>query len=282
MFSFTPRFPSRFAGFAALGIALAACDSSPVAPTEVMPAGELAFAKGGGGAGGPTDITTCGTTISAPGKYTVRANLSGCANGIKITSNDVTLHLGGYTISGNGSGAGINLVGANNVSIHGPGTVRQFLYGLYLEGATTSRFSSILATGNAVGMILNADFSQVAPPPSSANEFYDSQFNGNGNGIVANGGVNNKFRGISVSNNTNFGFYLYWADNNDVKSSTFNANGFSGIYLVHWVEHPPMGNLFQDNEARGNGWCDVLSESPTPTNTFKSNRFGCGGSPWIQ
>jgi hypothetical protein len=60
----------------------------------------------GGGVG--TRITSLPYTITSPGFYYLTSNLSysGSSNGITVNSNDVTLDLMGFSISGPGSGAG--------------------------------------------------------------------------------------------------------------------------------------------------------------------------------
>ena len=52
-------------------------------------------------------------TVSNPGSFYLAANLTGAAgtNGITITTNDVTLDLNGFTLTGAGSNNGVDIVG---------------------------------------------------------------------------------------------------------------------------------------------------------------------------
>ncbi len=52
----------------------------------------------------PTEISSCGTTISTPGNYKLTRNLSALdATCITITADNVSIGLGGHRISGNAS-----------------------------------------------------------------------------------------------------------------------------------------------------------------------------------
>lgn len=97
------------------------------------------------------------TTISSPGRYYLTRNItvSGGNSGIFISNSDIDLDLGGFTITGGGTGAGgfgIYVSGAQtNVGVH-DGTVRTFQFGLSAAGAKDMHIDHIRAYGNARGI----------------------------------------------------------------------------------------------------------------------------------
>ena len=236
-----------------------------------------------GDARGPVEITSCDTDITAPGVYFLKADLTGCLNGIAVRSDDVTVHLGGHSILGLGPhvGRGLNVVASNNVTILGPGSIDNFFAAAEWEGVTGSRMSSVTFSGSRYGIALNADFftNPGGPfPPSAGNEFYGNSFSGNtGSGIVMNGAENNKFRGNDANANVDFGVYFYWANGNDFKGNKVLSNGAAGIYTVAGAHD----NVIQGNRALDNAWGDLLTENATQLNTWKANTFGVANQPWI-
>jgi hypothetical protein len=97
-------------------------------------------------------ITSCPTTISQPGHYHVRTDLT-CPAGtppapaISIEANNVRLHLNGHIISGNGTGVGVLVNGASRVSIMG-GTVTNFAFNVVLSNASDSNIITVDASNS--------------------------------------------------------------------------------------------------------------------------------------
>src|SRR5262245_42666664 len=58
-----------------------------------------------------TKISSCPFVIAKPGVYTVARDIICSGTAISILADNVDLHLGGHTISGNGSGDGIFVQG---------------------------------------------------------------------------------------------------------------------------------------------------------------------------
>ncbi len=72
---------------------------------------------GGGGVGTKITSLPC-TTIKSPGLYYLTGNLScSSGDGITINSDDVTIDLMGFSLTGSGSGNGININGHKNVEV---------------------------------------------------------------------------------------------------------------------------------------------------------------------
>ena len=114
-----------------------------------------------------TPITTVPTTISLPGTYCVTKDLSTpstSGTAITVSSNDVTIDLGGHTLSNLAAGTGTQAfgiqgiaAGANlqNITVRN-GTVRGFYEGISLTGPTGSTTNS---SGHLVENV-RADFNR--------------------------------------------------------------------------------------------------------------------------
>ena len=166
-----------------------------------------------------TKISNFGYMITAPGTYQVTQDLSGSGNAITVLASNVDLHLGGHTLSGDGSGAGVDVEGAPtvfNVSID-HGTVQGFFQGIFLNNALNCKISSVTASGNALFGI------------------YLSHSEGN---TVTNNTTNQNYSGISCSG-LSYG--------NTVSRNTATGNSGPGIQLTNG----PTGNTVQDNTCSG-------------------------------
>lgn len=76
-----------------------------------------------------TPITSLPFNISTSGSYYLTGNLTCSGNGITVDFNNVTIDLQGFTITGNGSGSGVYMVGRSNVEIRN-GTIQNFQEGI--------------------------------------------------------------------------------------------------------------------------------------------------------
>jgi nitrous oxidase accessory protein NosD len=111
-----------------------------------------------------TPVTALPFTIAQPGVYCLDRNLTasaGVAYAIRVTTDDVSLDLNGFTLAGSG-GAGTTTIGITadgvtrrNVSIRN-GTVRNFAIGISLGPGDGLHVERIRAEGNTqVGVFLN-------------------------------------------------------------------------------------------------------------------------------
>lgn len=97
-----------------------------------------------------TPISSLPFTITASGSYYLTGPLTGAGGGIIIQTDEVTLDLMGFTLSG-GTGSGIYIPGSsgnlNNIVIRN-GTVRDWTQGIDIPGARNSQLESLRVFNN--------------------------------------------------------------------------------------------------------------------------------------
>jgi len=205
---------------------------------------------------GPKTINSC-TTISERGIYVLAADLTSTGTCIKIRASDVYLALMGHIISGtSGSAAGtsaIEVVAVTNVTIVGPGGVRNFGSGVNFEGVHASRVSNVTSAGNFMGFNVNADF--VTPNPANLSQH---------NNFVGN---------VSVGNNQH-GFSLNGASNNTFVENNASGNGSIGIYVYAGTGNLIEYNTAISNDSLSNGSFDLDDNNPNcDSDTWANNTF---------
>jgi hypothetical protein len=114
------------------------------------------YVIGEGGAPG-TKISSLPYEITTPGFYYVSGNLS-CpsGNGITVSTDDVTIDLMGFRLSGNGGGSGIIWYDHANIEIRN-GTLRNWNSGIYgyssfVAGSVSNRAINVRCQNNSVGI----------------------------------------------------------------------------------------------------------------------------------
>jgi large repetitive protein len=104
----------------------------------------------------------CGATITADTRLT--SDLTNCSSvGLIIGADDVTLDLGGHTVTGDGVSdvEGIRAVGHDHVVIEN-GSVRNFVEGVVIIRATTTRVRRLRLSGHRHVGVLATDSSDVS------------------------------------------------------------------------------------------------------------------------
>ncbi len=113
--------------------------------------------------------------ITQPGYYKISANLSSASSCIEISASDVSLNVDNYYITGNGTGYGIYVKNANNVSISNA-TVSNFSAGIYFESSNNGTVDYVTSSGNTNGFVLDQ---------SSSNSFWHGNTSNNsGTGVL--------------------------------------------------------------------------------------------------
>lgn len=194
-----------------------------------------------------TPVSVCGTTLSAPGQYVLTGDLNCFGDGVFITANNVDLDLNGFTLTGQGAGAGINVgnycatpTPTSGVRISN-GQVIGFDFGVILCAATGARVSRLAVRQNVhEGIVLGA---------ANNNIITGNRITDNGKGIDTLGQTcdNNKFIANEVSNNAIDGILLTECHNNRLAFNNVSNNGEAGIAI-----RDGTGNQILGNRANGN------------------------------
>jgi len=101
---------------------------------------------------GPIEIEQC-QTLNNPGSYKLVKNLTATGDCLVIANPPVTIDLGGFSITGNGTGTGIGGV-SNLQTVVRNGTISKFNTGVFVEGTIEGLQVANCAEGLFVGGIV--------------------------------------------------------------------------------------------------------------------------------
>ncbi len=211
-----------------------------------------------------TPISSCGTTIYTPGSYYLTQNLSCTGDGIRVTTDDVTIDLMGFTLSGDNETQqrGIYIYNSSNVEIKN-GTIRLFSVGVYSPyGIVTTHSNRIIGVramdNNRNGIVLQSKNNTVKDCTVAEN---------------ANYGIYVVREGSTFSNNTaynNGGHGIVAGKGSTIINNTVYENGGDGIYAYY-------GSTLMNNTAKDNGGHGIFVEDgSTLTNNTSYNNDGDG------
>ncbi|MBI5289514.1 MAG: right-handed parallel beta-helix repeat-containing protein [Chloroflexi bacterium] len=207
------------------------------------------------GVQGPgTPISSLPFAISQPGYYYVTRHLTGAAGqpGITITTSNVTLDLGGFTLLGGPSAQdGIDVVGPRNIVVRN-GALRGWFNGINFQ-ATYSRIERVQVMSNANQGIIIGALSLVTDCVASLN---------GSNGIYVIGGT---VRNCTIGENSPG---MIVDTNSIVEGNRVYNNGSTGIDVIGDF------TVVRDNQARGHSGADILIESQSD-NTILARNLSC-------
>jgi parallel beta-helix repeat protein len=235
------------------GLQLALLLALPVAASAVAPAHAA------------TKISSFGYVINAPGTYQVTQDLSGPGTAITVLASNVDLHLGGHTLTGDFTGAGVDVEGGANVSIEN-GTVRRFGNGIQVLGAFDCKVTNVTASQNSNNGIAAAGGAFRLTVTSNT-----ASGNG-GQGILLSGASANTVTRNTADDNGLIGIDLESASGNTLDHNTTDRNGNLGILLLG----NSNGNTVTRNSATGNGNGIALGGGAAQ-NTIQSNAVSGNG-----
>lgn len=166
--------------------------------------------------------------------YTFTGNIN---ESIAVQRNSTVIDGAGYTVKGSGTGTGISLESANNVTIRNT-SISGFHNGISLNSSSNNTLSNNSITGSdQYGIWLNY---------SSSNTVSDSNASGNGIGIYLNYSPNNTLLGDNATGNYK-GIVLDSSSNNTLHANNAEENPALGIGL-----NSSSNNTLSDNSATGN------------------------------
>ena len=261
----------------------------------------------------PVATWYCGISLTVPGIYNMTNDIS-CPNGgtgISILSSDITLNLQGHSIAGPSNRRyltqGVNVI-AERVTIEGPGTIRDFTYGIVLN-----RYSTIshvhIEDFNLYGIVAgdNNTIAYNTLHPYSAGANYGIRINFPTNSYVASNVVMGSAYGVwllgvgtnaQVKQNALIGnqyglavdylsdIQMTVAENDlsnnsycgavingygEITNNYFNANAYSGLCL-----RAGAGFSVNNNRAFRNGSYGISVENSSGNNIQSNTAIGNG------
>ena len=223
----------------------------------------------------PKKITKC-TTITEPGSYLLDKSLTAVGTCIVVAADFVTLDLDGQTLTGDGTGAGVNDSGVHHEgTVVKNGTIRGFANGVDLFASSTGQVERVRAflnsqhgirvgsdftisgnnaNGNLTAGIVAGNGSTISGNNASSNR--DGIGAGNDSTISGNTASNNNDDGIAAGNNSTISGNTA-SDNTGIgiRVSACAVNSASNIY----------GNTAQNNTG---GDTSSLTDCVTSHNSF--------------
>ena len=206
-------------------------------------------------------ISSCPCGIKSEGTYILSNSLTLSTPGdcIHISASNVTLDLGGFTITGQPgqsstlSGIGIWILpGTSGVSVIGTGStstsanaISQFQIGIEVDGANAA-VEDVEADYNQAGIKFNApgafgsnltaQFNEkngIAALPSAVAPYLTNLFAdaNQGSGVKLNGTKGGFLAVVEASSNAGYGVWLSGASYNTLADFTLSKNTWAGVYL---------------------------------------------------
>lgn len=210
-------------------------------------------------------------------------SLSATGNCIQIKANNIILDFNGYNITGNLSGAGINISSYNGTTIKN-GFVYNFSKGIFLENSGNNNITNMTANNNGANGIYLLNSSNNALSDITANNngadgiYFNSSnnsltratANGNGGDGVKTrfGATNNTFMHITANNNVGSG--IYPANNSRLTNITANNNTY-GISIG--TSNNILINITANNNTYYGVWLGGTGANNTLTNLNINNSW---------
>lgn len=147
--------------------------------------------------GAPLPITACGN-LTARGSYVLAKNLTAAGNCLVIQTSRVTIDLSGFSITGNGTGAGITDGGVqfSRIVIRN-GTILRFASGIELGHSPITTIERVTVTDNTAG--IHASYYGAVRDCSVSRNVDHAIVVGSGS-IVSDNLVSNNGKGTSSAN----------------------------------------------------------------------------------
>jgi parallel beta-helix repeat protein len=234
-------------------------------------------------------VVTCGTVVTTSIKLT--SNLGPCTGDALIAGADnITIDLGGYTISGTGTGAGVRVAQRTGVTVTN-GTIQGFHTGVVLDESTNSTVSKLVLRDNIRGVnlagsdgnlvekntILNSGLDAIRLGLSADNFISKNTLSGNVFGIgVADSSTENLVEKNVIRDTRGFGIAVFSnsdsnrLEKNDVQRTSqgdgINVSTDSDLTLI-------LKNLANDNGDLG------IEAAAGTTRDGGGNRASGNGNP---
>ncbi len=235
----------------------------------------LILVAGTAAAQGPSKIGSC-QTITQPGSYVVTKNLVAAGDCVVLKANYVSLDLGGFVITGDGTGSGITSPQAVKGLVIHDGTIINFGSGIrFCEGPST------VDSAENVTVLRMQIYGNVGLGVRICGKgaiVKDTNASGNGEFGILIDGERSVISGNVANGNSHYGIFLGPAlGGSSVIGNTADNNNADGFVVG-------PGTTFMNNTARENGHAglqvtcpsNVLGNTLTGNGLFNIQPVGAG------
>src|SRR5438067_1578221 len=270
-----PGLRPRALALLALGLAGVVACQGAISPTSSSPSAGPAGSAGAPSAAAagslPTREASCAMRVSA--SFTIANDLSCQGDGLVIVEDNVTVDLGGHTLTGPGMGpqpwplpqldsVGVRVAGRSGVTIRNGKTVA-FSTGIYFVDTTASTIDNVTTQHNRFGFYIHN---------STHNTVKGSDVEFNIYGLHLQSSDGNLLQGNLLARQTynspgGYGLYMYSSKSNKVVENTIDSNINWGIWFSDAKENAifhnnVIGNNPQvsDNTEGSNVWYDPTTK----------------------
>ena len=270
-----PGLRPRALALLALGLAGVVACQGATNPTSSSPSAGPAGSAGAPSAAAagslPTREASCAMRVSA--SFTIANDLSCQGDGLVIVEDNVTVDLGGHTLTGPGMGpqtwplpqldsVGVRVAGRSGITIRNGKTVA-FSTGIYFVDTTASTIDNVTTQHNRFGFYIHN---------STHNTVKGSDVEFNIYGLHLQSSDGNLLQGNLLARQTynspgGYGLYMYSSKSNKVVENTIDSNINWGIWFSDAKENAifhnnVIGNNPQvsDNTEGSNVWYDPTTK----------------------
>lgn len=203
-------------------------------------------------------VTTCGTTITESGEWTLVNNLN-CVgvDGITISASNVTLNLNDHDLTGSSTNIGIHTLDHERIKIFGPSEIRGFSVGVLNERGNEVIVGNILVTGASVAGFVARDEHRLYWGVNGAEK--------NPVGFWLQSCKSCTLETNVALENIGDGFDIGGEDNRIADENQARENGAIGINVIAGAK----GIAVLHCDAWGNSTFDMADQNPT-----------CGSDTW--
>jgi len=205
----------------------------------------------------------CGDVITAD--VTLTKSLKGCASGLVVGADNVTIDLNGYTIKGLGTAAGVGIDAADHTGITlKNGKVTDFAEGIKLFNVSNSTIEDIVVRRTVTGIrVARTDNG------SDSNTILDNKVRESVDGIVLFGAALTRIEGNTLSDLSGVGIFCRDTFAGDVEIvGNRSVRNNTGIRLF-FCGASVTDNVANDNDAEG--IFRTRSNGPTLRNVANDN-----------
>lgn len=231
-----------------------------------------------------TSDDLCGATIVDD--LELDHDLSCTANGLVAGADGINIDLNGYSISGSGTGIGIDVTGRNDVTISG-GAIRNFTAGVRVLNSADLDIKGVAFLANNDGIDLQAGSVGVTIKENTFrdtrvrgimlrsdtrdNVIKENTFTDNRTGVLVNGAVDSIVKDNVITGSTLAGIRVGVTATGNMIKENWVASNLAGIeFLVSPAGVGAAGNALLKNTLTMNT-CGL--KGPTAGNILKDNSF---------